>query len=685
MSLRFPASSSVLSQRRVNAQPEDDIESLRDNVDDPDSQHRHGSERTRLSEKEWRYVHVIPWLLGLAGLIALIVLGALAVDGINRLLNKMDKKFDKLTDTVTTGGSGLADPCSSTGEFAWVSAACPPINQSNLPFESTANGDCYRFDADLEWTGDASAGYAIQWFGNRGTLHFCGHSLTLTSQSGRGVVVHGSFGNDAGNAGGELTIYDGNIESPTNQYNALGRGFSAQFGGTLNLYDARAHNIYRGVSIADATLYAENLNVTNILSLDDPNRALAWDQDLWGDDAYGTFCLGAVSCVLKNYLYTATHDDASGDYRAVPAGLQSTGFQCMHNQNPSDPFSVPGECRVDGATITASFGITSLRSRATLIDRAEIHVLGGVESQYPDTFWGPIDQPENMPFTYNFGARLGCGNASNVEFRNSVIDARGVSQWSVWNPALWISGTEGVLVDSVSVLGNAPQPMWVNYPSVPLGDDGYVYAISAMVAVEPVEDSERAGPIRLTRVNVRNDDGVDGIGMTVASNFPSVYAAPGCFGQRTMVTAEHCSFSGDGGVGVLVGAQSQQHVSIADSDFDGQYYGVFAFDDSDVIDLARNVYTRHCEAIHVSTDANNVLIADPRFLRNAVNVMDVSIGGTVSLSNIQTTGETGFCELVPPVVRDVTQNECPLPGFAPFAETPRQLRAQQVAELQAAA
>ena len=604
----------------------------------------HGADRTRMSTSDWRTT-VGGW--GVAVIILLLLAAIFSILGF--VASK------KLSNSSTTGGSGLADKCSSTGVFSWASAKCKPIRQSDLPFVSTANGACHRLDEDLVWAGGIDEGYAIEWYGNRGELHFCGHNLTLTNQSGRGVLVHGSFGDDAGNAGGELTVYDGNMESSTQQYNALGRGFAVQFGGVLNLYDARAHNLYRGVSNSEATLYAVNANITNMLSLDDPNRALAWDDDLWADDAYGIICVGATACVAENYVYAASHDDASGDYRAVPYGLQSYGFFCTHNAGAADPRNGPGQCRLEGAIITASFGVVSLRAGASLISDLEAHVLGGVESQYDTTYWGPIANPINTPGSNNYGVRIGCGNTSNTVFRNSVINTHDVTEWSYWNQALRVSGSRGLVVENVVLVGSAPQPAFAYVGSVPLGD-GYIYLNSAMVSVETDEDTENAGPLHITRLTVRNDDGADGIGMTVSTAFGSELYLPSCFGANVSAVIEHSSFSGDGGIGVLIGAQATHQLVISDTTFNGQYYGVYAYNNSKNVLLERNFYTQHCEAVHIEPAASKVILANSRYSDNSVDL--VNLGAAVVDYSPLSTGETGAECGAAPEVRDVTQYTC---------------------------
>jgi hypothetical protein len=625
------------------------------------SSREHGREPTVLTESTWRSA------ITAAVVFALLFVAAAVVFSLLGWLN---------TRAVLRDANGGATKCSSSGLFSAVFDSCRVVRR--LPLVVTENGACYRFATDLVWAGGAEDGPAIDWWGNRGELHACGHNLTLTNQTGQGVLVHGSLFEDVENpVAGELTAYDLFVTAPTQQYNELAYAVRVQNGATLWLQDAVFQNTYTAVMARNAKLIASGVNVTVSLSLDDENRALAWDSDLWAFDAFGVNCMGSVDCSVEDYSFAAANDDASGDYRAVPMGLASIGYQCNYSPFDTSTASGAGFCRLERAQITASQPLRALNAHSMILRDVQLALLGGAENLFDTTFWGNVTEfPLNAPMGWNIGAVLQVENGSSAIVERLSVDATALTPHSMVNSAMQISSTNGLVFKDSNVFGRAPLAEWaIETYFAP----GWAYLQLGLVAIDSVVFvDEPVSPITVSDVNVKVVD--------TTSYALSVGTARAEFGEflvceTSNITAsfDRCSFIG-GAAGVLVGSGAVDQLAFKDCRFHGSYYGLFFSNESRNTLFEAGYFTRHCEAIHIEPEATNVIVDRGHFSNNNFNVVDLNGDPNAILLDIVPLPDSNVtCPDAAPYLFNVNITDC----VAASAEVEAHARSARLAGIRA--
>lgn len=601
----------------------------------------HGRDQTRVSESSWRGGIIV----------ALVVLGLIAAVGTAFAIVAFAETRD-----VRRRANGAADRCSSSGLFSMAFNKCNVVKR--LPLVVEKNGACYRFDRDIVWAGGEEDGPAIAWLGNRGELHACGHNFTLTNQTGQGILVHGGFAADDANpvapGGGELTAYDLFMTRPDHGYSIDGYAVRAQFGATLTLEDAVFQDFFVSVMVEDAKLVARDINITASLSLDDPNRAAAWDDETWSFDAWGIRCVGSVDCSVEDYTFWASQDDASGDYRDVPVALSSIGFSCEY-WNSDGSNSGAGFCRLERADITASQGVRAMAAHSILLRDVNVAVLPGAENLFNTTFWGSTEDPLNSPDGWHIGIQVQATNSSSAIVERVSVDARSLNRFATINTALQLSSGGGLVISEANVYGRAPAAEWYSEADF---DPGYTLIQVGLVQIDTIATTDMAiTPLRIERLNVRATDNTS-YGVTIATARIFAGFAVLCDASNVTVALDHCTFVG-GSVGVLVGSGSVDQVSITDSRFSGSYYGLYQTNGSRNT-LTRECYhTRHCEAVHVDEFATNVIVDAARFSDNFWDVIDDHGFPGVRIEGLITTGaQNTTCVDVQPTLYNIDPATC---------------------------
>jgi hypothetical protein len=635
-------------------------------------EHAHGGDPTWVSERTWR--------LGVITAAVLVGLFLLAV-GVVVFVGYAN---DVAAATAAGRGSGFANKCSSSGLFSAVFAKCKVIKR--LPLVVAENGACYRLASDLVWAGVSDDGPAIEWSGNRGELHGCGHRLLITDQSGEGILVRGLTGDDSDNAvpsngvGGELTVYDLFLDAPTQKYSAYhGFGIVARNGATLELEDVVFRNYLTSVFITTATLRARRVNITTNPSLDDPNRAAAWDDNNWFFDGWGISCWGGSNCVLEDYTFYSTDDSAAGDYRQVPYSLQTVGFQCGYNDFP--PFDGPPFCTLERAQITAHQGVWFSDASAFTLRDAQIMVLPGAPNLFDTTFWGDIENPLYSPRGQNYGVLVNYGTiVDDLEHQSSAllervtVDTHLLNNWTQLNAGIFVSSGSGMTLREVTVYGVAPRAGWYTvaefmpgYTTLQYGllaIDPYGYIFDSTMPVQVIDSTFKAIEYGTATV-------------TIAVAPLETGSTVRCSTVTTMVTFDGCSFVSTD-VGVLVGTLTDYLTSIENSRFSKGYYGLYAAFESRNVRVRSSTFSRFCQAVYIEEDAQNVVLRDVDFLENHLDVNSSTTYDVVSV-NTASAGEGASCTLGVPELYYV--RDCVAPPPNTFDENPAQERYQQMLTL----
>lgn len=609
----------------------------------------HGMQRTLLSESTWRLL-----IGGLAVAVALFLFAVGVIVFLGFSENRSLASYEHRS-------SGFANKCTSSGWFSVVASSCKVIK--SLPLNVSENAACYRLARDLVWTGETGDGYAIEWWGNHGEFHGCGHRIISTAVTSQVILVHGSFADDADNSaptgglGGQLTAYDLYLESAEQQYVFTSYGIRAQYGATLTLEDAVLHNFHIAVDVASATLAARGLNVTATLSLDDEMRGIALDELGWAVDAWGVNCYGGVNCGVEDYTFHATNDSASGDYRANPFVLTSVALRCGYSPNVDSVLSGPGFCRLERAQLTCTQCISVDDASSLILRDIQVAVLASGANQYSDTWFGPISTPLNSPIGVNIGVLVNTYLPSSAIIERVSVDTRNLDNNTSFNGAMYISSGTGMVIKDVTLYGVAPQAAWYTAFVV---SPGYTQVQQGMLAIDTtISIDEPISPVQISRMTIRMlDEESYGVTLGTARFVDNNYIT--CSSGMITASFDDCSFIG-GSIGVFIGSGSKHQVAVRRSQFARSYYGVFMSNSSKNALFDGNFHSTHeCEAIHVEANAQRAILRDVSYSENRYDL--INHGSLVVQVSSATTGPLlNSCPSVP-LIYNFDGNACVAPS-----------------------
>ena len=538
------------------------------------------------------------------------------VDYFTTVISKEDTIISLLENPPTWGWE-----C-ATG-YALPAPSCIELTQAMLPLTVplAASGACYVMQSDLVWTNPSSSVYAIDWYGGGGVLHGCGHVLTSTQPTGRAIRVVGNISNTPSFYGsrGELAIYDLTVNGPIEFYNNNNRGVYSFRGARTRLFNVKTINWHYGTVAVAASLEEYNCNHTVFVDATSAYRVSSWLADTWDSQHTGSRCQSSnCKYVDSNAWYTiTTFANGTIDYSQAAFYDFFAGFWGDYNPSGIElDQGQPTVMHVERCTSTGTEPFWFNRvGRGFLLDSS-----AKIAPAYP-----PSDPAYTNWQQNSFGVRLGCGVSTNVVVDGLNVDARQIGAWSGFAYAFWLVGTEGQVIKNVNVYGRMPitNLMAQGFPNA---------RRNGLITVEPIDDTVSYEPAQLINVNVKADD-AETIGMAVnLQAFTTTHGPNKCYGTRSTIRVDGSSFVG-GAAGIAIGSEQRHLLSVANSIFEGSYYGIYAFNSSSNLVFKNNEFARTCTAIHLESGVGNTIVRDNNFVGNNFDLDDLS-GNAVDFGSV---------------------------------------------------
>lgn len=467
-----------------------------------------------------------------------------------------------------------------------------------LPLVVDDDTECYELTRDLEWD-DISP--AITWNGaKRGELHFRGYSLTLATQCARGVLVAG---------GGDLTVFDAWVASPTQQYCMDGRGFQASNNSTLTLYDALLSNLNVAVVAFDSMLRVERAQITGTPNAFDGVRA-NYVTRLSGDGA-GVACLGASVCHIED-----THVRFSQTPDPDGVAIQTIGFDRV-----SSNFSTHGEIHIYRSSAVAHQCFNMAGGHAAALHDCVADVLPSI---------GDAGDPLNQ-LVIGFGYRMGCQRIEQAVVRGCQANLERVSTLAAV-AAMEVVATGSLIVDGFNVVGRSPLSD-ITYFSPPIRR-----VQKGLIFVSPICNNANQSSVHLRNLQTTATEPST---VHIAVGTDTVGMEPG----EPMVMIENW-IGADGGVGVVVGSGSRRSVRIRAAQLNRQYYGVYMVDGASNVVIRDTTFTQHCVAVRAEAASSNLIVRETEFQDNS-DALDISTGSFISMNNYNTGDTSAPCGPAP--------------------------------------
>jgi len=492
-----------------------------------------------------------------------------------------------------------------TTGYALPGSKCIELTQAMLPLvvPLASSGACYVLQSDLTWTG--ASDYAINWYGGGGALYGCGHVISASQPTDRIIHVVGDISNPPSFYGnrGELDVYDLTLNGPPNFYNDINRGVFSESGAHTRLFNVKTFNWHYGSFAMSALLDEYNCNHTVVADTTSPDRIDGWLTNTWSGQHTGSRCKASI-CTYKDSIasYTVvTLPNGTVDYEVISFYDYFSGFWGDYDNDQQ-------------ATVMTVEGCTATGTEPYWLDNVGRGFLLNSNAQIAPAY--PPANPAYPNFgQYSYGVRIGGDIPTNIVVDGLNVDAREISKMSGFAYALWLVGTKGQIIKNVNVFGSMPITQMMNaaYPSI---------RRNGLITIEPSIATVDFEPVQLINVNVKSDTAETiGLAVNLAAN-TITHGIFECYGTRSTIRVDGCSFVG-GAAGIAIGSEQRHLLSVANSVFEGSYYGIYAFNTSTNLVFKNNDFARLCTAIRLEGGVGNTIVRDNNFVSNNYDLDDV--------------------------------------------------------------